>query len=469
MTMRYQTTWVDDAGLCQRMRAIARDRRRFGYRRLHVLLKREGYVINNKKLFRLYREEKLLVRPRGGRRRAIGTQAPMTVPMAPNDRWSLDFVSDQLRCYDLSIAGVPVHSTVFRPVTDESLRHNPFRVFTSLLRLELIEDAALREAAARILSERRIFTSRVLELVEVCESDGGPHQTQAEEFVREVLKTFRWHSDATVTLEACTKLHNAHRLIADVVSFRGPHINHLTPRMFDIDVVQAMLPQRGITPKAVIEGRPRRKCPILLRQTSFKSLQERTQFRAGNSEKVEGVHTARFGEIEQRGIALTPKGRKLYDELLASVRSDVQVDAIGSHAGEYESNLAERFRAFPDTWAELRDERLAYFRCSPTAEGLAAARRNKVLPSLEELLMRGHLRFDPIVYEDFLPVSAAGIFQSNLGTDEQQNYAERANWEAFEDALGAKVADEFALYAQAEKYSLDEALSQLSKLAAKAQ
>ncbi len=65
------------------------------YRRLHVLLKREGYVINHKKLFRLYREERLAVRRRGGRKRAIGTRAPMTVAMAPNDRWSLDFVSDQ--------------------------------------------------------------------------------------------------------------------------------------------------------------------------------------------------------------------------------------------------------------------------------------------------------------------------------------------------------------------------------------
>jgi putative transposase len=78
------------------MRAIARERRRFGYRRLHVLLKREGYLINHKKLFRLYREEKLAVRRRGGRKRSIGTRAPMTMPMAPNDRWSLDFVSDQL-------------------------------------------------------------------------------------------------------------------------------------------------------------------------------------------------------------------------------------------------------------------------------------------------------------------------------------------------------------------------------------
>jgi putative transposase len=96
MTVRYQARRADDAGLRQRMTAIAQERRRFGYRRLHVLLKREGYEVNHKKLFRLYREERLTVRRRGGRKRAIGTRAPMTVPVLPNDRWSLDFVSDQM-------------------------------------------------------------------------------------------------------------------------------------------------------------------------------------------------------------------------------------------------------------------------------------------------------------------------------------------------------------------------------------
>lgn len=96
MTIRHKAIRADDGGLRERMRAMAHERRRFGYRRLHVLLRREGYVINHKRLFRLYREEKLAVRHRGGRKRAIGTRAPMTVPIAPNERWSLDFVSDQL-------------------------------------------------------------------------------------------------------------------------------------------------------------------------------------------------------------------------------------------------------------------------------------------------------------------------------------------------------------------------------------
>ncbi len=96
MTVRYVTSRPDDGEVRERMKAIAQERRRFGYRRLLVMLRREGLVVNHKKLFRLYREEKLAVRRRGGRKRAIGTRAPMLLPLRPDERWSLDFVSDQL-------------------------------------------------------------------------------------------------------------------------------------------------------------------------------------------------------------------------------------------------------------------------------------------------------------------------------------------------------------------------------------
>ena len=96
MTIRYETRRSDDYDLRERMKALAHDRRRFGYRRLHVLLRDEGHLVNHERLYRLYREEKLTVRKRGGRKRAIGTRTPMFIPTAANDRWSLDFVSDQL-------------------------------------------------------------------------------------------------------------------------------------------------------------------------------------------------------------------------------------------------------------------------------------------------------------------------------------------------------------------------------------
>ena len=93
---RYQSARPDDADVRERLRELAGERRRFGYRRLHILLKREGVVMNWKKLYRLYKEERLTVRKRGGRKRALGTRRPMTVPQAANQRWSLDFVSDSL-------------------------------------------------------------------------------------------------------------------------------------------------------------------------------------------------------------------------------------------------------------------------------------------------------------------------------------------------------------------------------------
>ena len=95
-TYRYVTARGDDRELRERLRRLAGKRRRFGYRRLHILLRREGIELNHKKLFRIYREERLVVRRRGGRKRALGTRAPMTLPQTANQRWSLDFVSDVL-------------------------------------------------------------------------------------------------------------------------------------------------------------------------------------------------------------------------------------------------------------------------------------------------------------------------------------------------------------------------------------
>jgi putative transposase len=93
-TVRNRSTRPDDGTVRARLRELASIRRRIGYRRLHTLLRREGIIMNHKKLRRLYREERLQVRRRGGRKRALGTRAPMTLPQGPNQRWSLDFLSD---------------------------------------------------------------------------------------------------------------------------------------------------------------------------------------------------------------------------------------------------------------------------------------------------------------------------------------------------------------------------------------
>lgn len=94
--IRYRSRRDDDGALREKLRELAHQRRRFGYRRLHILLRREGLTLNRKKTQRLYHEEGLTVRRRKGRKRAVGARAPAPVPALPNQRWSLDFVHDQM-------------------------------------------------------------------------------------------------------------------------------------------------------------------------------------------------------------------------------------------------------------------------------------------------------------------------------------------------------------------------------------
>lgn len=359
--------------------------------------------------------------------------------------------------YDLTEAGVPVHSTAFRPIGEDALRRNPFRVFTSLLRLDLIEDLDLRQEARALLDARKIFTDRCLFLIERSESLGGLNEEEAAEFVTEALETFRWHSDALVGPDLYRRLHDAHRLVADVVSFRGPHINHLTPRTLDIDAVQEQMPRRGISPKAVVEGPPRRKCPILLRQTSFKALDEAVSF-GGHK----GQHTARFGEIEARGQALTPKGRALYDRLLTQARDQVRPRPDGSNAADYVAALQESFAAFPDDHEQIRQQGLGYVEYALT-EKAKSPDSSVIDMDVEALIAAGYLQTDPITYEDFLPVSAAGIFQSNLGDEAAQDFQASPNRDRFEADLGARVQDEFELYQALQDDSLSRCLSMLGK------
>jgi len=269
--------------------------------------------------------------------------------------------------YDLSVAGLPVHSTAFRPISVNAFNISPFRMFTSLLRLDMLPKD-LKHVAENALASRSIFSDTGHALLEKAEIQGGLSSEDGGIFVREVIAIFAWHKRAHVDLKTYKALLSEHPLIADIVSFQGPHMNHLTPRVADIDAAHAMMAAEGLEIKDTIEGPPRRIAPILLRQTAFKALTEAVEFKTETGWET-AHHTARFGEIEQRGVALTPKGRKLYDFCLAN----------------------KDFSDYPDSLEELRSQALAYFDVSGT----------------------------PIIYEDFLPVSAAGIFKSNLRESEE--------------------------------------------------
>ncbi|SPO46745.1 related to DUF1338 domain protein [Moesziomyces antarcticus] len=395
--------------------------------------------------------------------------------------------------YDLwKDAGLPIHATAFRPVGADNLARNPFRIFCSLLRIDLIADATTRELAQRLLASRQIVSDRCIELLTKAEAALPPARSgvdevaiegltrvEAIEFVERVVDIFAWHSDTPVSLCEYQLLSRTHPLVADIVSFRGPHINHLTPRTLDIDEVQSSMIARGIDAKQVVEGPPPRHCPVYLRQTSFHALSERVSF-LGAPEGVEhGQHKARFGEIEARGQALTRRGARLYDELMA--RTARVKKAAESQAStplgtkECERILVQVFRdGFVDDVHGMMRGALGFFmytvRDGALAKTMAAGTHDSA--SLAAMVEAGALAAEPITYEDFLPASAAGIFQSNLpqttasAAHKPEHVVaecdESAARNRLEHAVGGTILDYFALYAEQQALSLRTVAAQLN-------
>lgn len=386
--------------------------------------------------------------------------------------------------YDLhKDAGLPIHATAFRPVGAEDLLANPFRIFCSLLRMDLIQDVPTRELAEELLGKRKIVSDRCVELLvkaesaEVGERVEGLSRAEAIEFVERVVDIFAWHKDTPVSLAQYQLLAKTHPLVADIVSFRGPHINHLTPRTLDIDQVQSTMIAHGIDAKEVIEGPPRRKNEVYLRQTSFHALSESVEFLGGAGGVVEGKHKARFGEIEARGQALTRKGARLYDGLMVEVgrvkreREEERGERVGKE--ECVKILGDVFEAgFPDTQDAILRQGLGYFLFSvrdvELAKDVMRGRKGEEgCELLADLAEAGALDAEPITYEDFLPASAAGIFQSNLAStsnESRQSTAESASIKVdesearrtLEAAVGGTILDYLTLYSEQQTQSLVE-------------
>ncbi|KAF7533507.1 hypothetical protein G7054_g7025 [Neopestalotiopsis clavispora] len=376
--------------------------------------------------------------------------------------------------YDLSVAGLPMHATCFRPICESSLARNPFRIFTTLLRPELVQSETARDLALRLLSERNIFSQQLIQMLEIAEhQDHRLDCQQGEVFIREALRTFCWAPVAAATSIEYEILKNEHPILADIACFQTSHINHLTPRTLDIGRAQRAMQEQHMVVKERIEGPPARKFPILLRQTSFIALEERIQFRTGDGDAAEfvgGSHKARFGEIEERGTAVTPAGRALYDKLLGEALDS----AHGLNPEDVDAMVVENFQSYPDTWDELRKGGLVYFnyRCILKSRHQLVDAGDIPLrigdeTDLERLIDAGLIETVPITYEDFLPFSAAGIFQSNLrhGPGSNQEPLQRKpDRLALEAALGRSVVDPDQLYAAAQQESLQSCLTMLKSV-----
>ena len=222
---------------------------------------------------------------------------------------------------DAAPAPVPVVSTAFRPLDRAELAANPFRVFTSMLVPEdrRFFDPDLASRLRSFLAARELFPAELLVLADVAIEHGELSATDADRFLDLAAASFALSPDP-VDRAWYAELERISGVAADIGGVTTTHINHLTPRVLDIDDLYDSMQARGIEMISEIQGPPRWDGPdVLLRQTSFRALSEPRSFRGADGEISTGSLRVRFGEVEARGVALTPAGRDRYDELVAAV------------------------------------------------------------------------------------------------------------------------------------------------------
>lgn len=314
--------------------------------------------------------------------------------------------------YDLRDASppVPVVSTAFRPIDGDQLDRNPFRVFTSMLATADTRffSPDLRGRVQRFLDRRRLFDPALIAEARCIAEAGGAKPERAKKFVRDAVAAFALSRDP-IDRGWYEELTAVSAVAADIAGVSTTHINHLTPRVLDIDELYRRMTARGITMTDAIQGPPRWHGPnVLLRQTSFRALAEPRRFRDADGNVVDGTLRVRFGEVESRGVALTPEGRRRYDAAMATA------DPVKAW-GDY----------FPASHKHMATAGLAYYHGGDPSK--------------------------PVVYEDFLPASAAGIFRSNLDTDAQKAGDEdNRDWDYSVDwmagQIGHHIHDPYDLY-----------------------
>ncbi|HEX5813458.1 MAG TPA: VOC family protein [Pseudonocardia sp.] len=359
--------------------------------------------------------------------------------------------------YDLRDAGpgaVPVVSTAFRPIDADELARNPFRVFTSMLVVDdpRYFDADTQAGLQAFLADRGLFPPELLALADRAAAEGGLPERDAEALLCRATAAFAL-SSIPVERAWYDRLDAISSVAADIGGVPTTHLNHLTPRVLDIDELQARMRSRGIEMIDEIQGPPAWEGPdVLLRQTSFRALAEDRVFRYPDGSVRTGALRVRFGEVEQRGIALTPRGRQVYDRMVAEadVRGggpDGAREVWRRHLPTTERGLAEQGMAFFTHRVALQEAG------GPSSRSASEGRDIE----LRELVDAGVLVPEPIVYEDFLPRSAAGIFRSNLGGEgarDEGRAAPEYDLARLAGVLDATVHDPMDLYAAQQDASL---------------
>ncbi len=352
--------------------------------------------------------------------------------------------------YDLrtSATPIPVVSTAFRPIDAHDMAASPFRMFTSTLVAddERFFSSDMQAELADRIARRTLIGPELAELIANASAAGAIDQGSADRFVELTVDVFRLNAEP-IDASWHEKLDAISPVASDIAAAAGTHLNHLTPRVVDIGALHQLMEDEGVTMIDRIQGPPSWDGPdVLLQQTSFRALDETRHFVNADGDHLERTVRVRFGEVEQRGIALTPAGRSKVDAAMDAVKQMgplSEPERVAALRNELNVRLDASFAvlvANGDAYAEYRPVGTA-------AEGLR---------SVDELIAAGNIALVPITYEDFLPASAAGIFASNLAHDGaavDDVSARLGDAERLREAVGT-LHDPYALYAAQQSASL---------------
>jgi uncharacterized glyoxalase superfamily metalloenzyme YdcJ len=379
--------------------------------------------------------------------------------------------------YDLRDAHprpIPVVSTAFRPLDRDELAANPFRVFTSVLVPEdrRFFNADLQTRLNNFLAERVLFSEGLLAMADRAVENNGLDAKDAAWFLRSAVTSFALSSEP-VDRAWYTELAAVSDVAADIGGVRSTHINHLTPRVLDIEDLYTSMQARGIAMIDEIQGPPNWGGPeMLLRQTSFRALAEKRPFRNADGSVADDFLRVRFGEVEARGVAPTEKGRDLYEQMTAEVAARVESVRSPGFLGQAQALARQDIAAriwrenLPVDEAGLHAQGLAYFTYELASDELSLDLVESALRGdLSALIAGGAVRIQPIAYEDFLPRSAAGIFASNLtgqGTVEATREVAPRDIDWMSDVIGREISQPEISYAEESARSLADVTHALS-------
>ena len=425
--------------------------------------------------------------------------------------------------YDLTGEGTPVKSIVYRPISEEDIKEDGFRSFTSMADPEAptnYRNEAQKQMVYGLMEKRRerhfkgegCFTNRLFELVAKGETEGFT-EVERKEFITEMVNIYRLNKVTAVNKQTYEELKALDATLADIF---GPelNLNHTTPHTKDNEKVHRLASEE-INPltgeKLVMNGTVYgpKGVFILLEQSSCKAIDNELETTDGQKVKLK----TRFCEFETRGQAVTRTGREIYDTVLAGIMSEVNHykklkkdeilhsgreyegklrDEAEAEAGKLYSKLAhERFpAAYPKTDEEMALQGMVYNKYEIDHDALAKADKTKIQhildniektqlkftddeshnqrvmaqemnPLMEKLVEAGVAKRILIIYEDFLPASASGIFGSNKDKDGETKKTTDEILKYFKETLG--VIDFYDLYENVQAKYMKNALADLTK------